>query len=114
MMATVADLAGIEPPENIDSDSFAGQLRGKARGKRWGRDSVMYWEFHERGSSQAVRLGKWKAIRKPMHTGRVELYNIAVDPGEAEDLSKLRPELTEAAIALMNKAHEPDPNWPVK
>ncbi len=114
LMATVADLAGIEPPENIDSDSFAGQLHGKARGKRWVRDSVMYWEFHERGSSQAVRLGKWKAIRKPMRTGRVELYNIAVDPGEAVDLSKLRPELTEAAIALMNKAHEPDPNWPVK
>ncbi len=114
LMSTVADLVGIEPPEDIDSDSFAGALRGKSRDRRWVRDSVMYWEFHERGSSQAVRLGKWKAIRKPMHTGPVELYDIAVDPGEAEDLSKLHPDLTEAAIALMDKAHEPDPNWPVK
>jgi len=114
LMATLADLAGVEPPEDIDSDSFAGPLRGTPRSERWARNSVMYWEFHERGSAQAVRLGKWKAIRKPMHTGTVELYDISRDPGETMDLSKLRPDLTESALALMNKAHEPDPNWPVK
>ena len=41
----------------------------------------MYWEFHERGFQQAVRMGKWKAVRlakdKPL-----ELYNLADDPTE--------------------------------
>jgi len=22
-----------------------------------------YWEFHERGFEQAIRMGKWKAVR---------------------------------------------------
>ena len=38
----------------------------------------MYWEFHERGFQQAVRMGNWKAVRlakdKPL-----ELYNLADD-----------------------------------
>ena len=61
-----------------------------------------------------MRLGKWKAIRKPMFTGKIELYDISNDPGETTDLSKRHPDLTKTAIVEMNKAHEPDPNWPAK
>tara|TARA_B100000941_G_scaffold281073_1_gene248136 strand:- start:2285 stop:3706 length:1422 start_codon:yes stop_codon:yes gene_type:complete len=114
LMATFAELAGVEPPANIDSDSFAAPLRGQPRENRWLRKSLMYWEFYERGSAQAVRLGKWKAIRKPMFTGKIELYDISNDPGETTDLSKRHPDLTKTAIVEMNKAHEPDPNWPAK
>ncbi|MEC8942802.1 MAG: sulfatase/phosphatase domain-containing protein, partial [Verrucomicrobiota bacterium] len=114
VMATVAELAGVEPPTGIDSDSFAGPLRGQPRKKRWDRKSRMYWEFYERGSAQAVRFGKWKAIRKPMFTGTIELYDMSNDPGEKHDFSERRPDLARHAAQLLDRAHEPDPNWKVR
>ncbi|MCS5540555.1 MAG: arylsulfatase [Roseibacillus sp.] len=114
LMATAAELAGVEPPGNIDSDSFAGSLRGQPRERRWNRKSRMYWEFYERGSAQAVRFGKWKAIRRPMFTGAIELYDMSNDPGERHDYSKRRPDLARHAANLLDAAHEPDPNWKVR
>ena len=114
LMATCAELAGVEPPANIDSDSFVAPLRGEPREKRWDRKSLMYWEFYERGSAQAVRFGKWKAIRKPMFTGKIELYDMSNDPGEKHDYSMRRPDLTRQAAGLMDRAHEGDPNWKVR
>ena len=114
LMATCAELAGVEPPANIDSDSFVAPLRGEPREKRWARKSLMYWEFYERGSAQAVRFGKWKAIRKPMFTGKIELYDMSNDPGEKNDCSRRRPDLARQAAGLMDRAHEGDPNWKVR
>ncbi len=114
VMATAAELAGVDAPGDIDSDSFAGPLRGVPRAQRWKRDSTMYWEFYERGSAQAIRLGKWKAIRKPMFTGPIELYDVSSDPGEERDHSKRLPDLARQAADLLDRAHEPDPNWKVK
>lgn len=114
LMATCAELAGVEPPANIDSDSFVAPLRGEPREKRWTRKSLMYWEFYERGSAQAVRFGKWKAIRKPMFTGKIELYDMSNDPGEKHDYSRRRPDLARQAAGLMDRAHEADPNWKVR
>lgn len=114
MMATFSQLAGAKAPEDIDSDSFAGPLKGKPREKRWKRDSVMYWEFYERGSAQAIRFGKWKAIRKPMFTGKIQLYDMSNDAGEKRDYAERRPNLAKHAKNLLDKAHEPDPNWKVR
>ena len=113
VMATVADLAGVQPPAGIDSDSFVGPLRGRARAQRWSRTSKMYWEFYERGSAQAIRFGKWKAIRSPMFTGAIELYDMSNDAGEKHDHAKRRPDLAQHAKTLLDQAHEPDPNWKV-
>ena len=114
VMATVAELAGVKAPAGIDSDSFAGSLRGQPRAQRWKRDSTMYWEFYEQGSAQAIRFGKWKAIRKPMFTGAIELYDMSNDPGEKRDYGKRRPDLERHAANLQDQAHEPDPNWKVR
>ena len=114
VMATVAELVGVEPPEDIDSDSFAGSLRGTPREKRWSREHEMYWEFYERGSAQAVRFGKWKAIRQPMFTGEVKLYDMSNDASEKHDYAERRPDLARQAAALLDKAHVPDPNWKLR
>jgi len=114
VMATAAELAGVEPPTDIDSDSFAGPLRGTPRAKRWKRNSRMYWEFYERGSAQAVRFGKWKAIRQPMFTGDIQLYDMSNDASEKRDYAPRRPDLVNHAKNLLDKAHEPDPNWKLK
>ena len=41
----------------------------------------LYWEFHERGFQQAVRMGRWKAVRLK-HDTPLELYDLDADPGK--------------------------------
>ncbi len=113
VMATLAGLSGAALPEGLDSESFEPALRGMPREKRWNRKAAMYWEFYERGGAQAVRFGKWKAIRAPMFTGPIELYDISNDAGEKTDYAQRRPDLARHAAALFDKLHEPDPNWKV-
>ena len=113
VLATAAELAGTTTPDDLDSDSFAGTLRGTPREKRWSRKAKMYWEFYERGSAQAVRFGKWKAIRKPMFTGEIELYDMSNDASEKSNYAMRRPDLARHAANLLDKMHEPDPNWKV-
>ena len=111
LMATAAELSGQTIPEGLDSDSFVQTLKGNPPQKDWYRKSPLYWEFNERGTSQAVRFGKWKAIRKPMFTGKIELYDLSWDHDEKRDHAERRPKLVEHAENLMKKYHVPDPNW---
>ena len=110
-MKTFAELAGTKAPEDIDSDSFLSTLQGNPPKKQWVRKSQLYWEFLERGSAQAVRVGKWKAIRKPMFTGPIQLYDLSFDHEEKKDHAKRRPDLVKYAKNLLDQSHEPDPNW---
>ena len=112
LMATAAELAETNVPKDIDSDSFLQTLKGNPPEKEWTRESLLYWEFYERGSAQAVRFGKWKAIRSPMFTGPIQLYDLSWDHAEKNNYAERRPKLVEHARNLLNKAHEEDPNWP--
>ena len=109
-MATAAELAETTVPEDVDSDSFLQTLKGNPPEKEWTRKSLLYWEFYERGSAQAVRFGKWKAIRSPMFTGPIQLYDLSWDHAEKNNYAERRPKLVEHARNLFNKAHEEDPN----
>ena len=113
LMATAAELAGVAPPEKLDSDSFVAALHGRPSEDKWKRKSPLYWEFYEGKTAQAVRFGKWKAIRSPMFTGPIELYDMSNDFDEKRDYSQRRPDLTNHANNLLNKHHHPDPNWTV-
>lgn len=109
LMATAGELASAPVPANIDSVSFAPTLHGQPDEQK--EHDYLYWEFYERGSAQAVRFGEWKAIRKPMMTGEIELYNLAADLGEATDVAAEHPDLVQEAAAMMEEAHEPNSNW---
>ena len=111
VMATTAEIAGVEPPKDIDSESFLQTLRGKDPKKQWSRKNSLYWEFYERGSAQAVRFGKWKAIRSPMFTGTISLYDLTLDPSETQNLANSQPAIVKQARDLLDKSHIPDPNW---
>lgn len=108
--ATACELAGANTPKGLDSISFVPTLTGKGRQEK---HDYLYWEFYEQGSRQAVRFGDWKAIREPMLTGPVRLYNLASDIAEQTDLAAAKPKITEKAIRLMDEAHVPDPRWQV-
>jgi arylsulfatase A-like enzyme len=62
-------------PTNLDGISVLPLLTGKAQTNR---HDFLYWEFHERGFQQAVRMGDWKAVR-PQAGEPLELYNLKAD-----------------------------------
>ena len=61
-----------------------------------------------------MRFGNWKAIREPMLTGKVQLFDLAKDLKEEKDLAAEKPKLAKKAIALMDEAHVNDPRWQVR
>lgn len=111
VFATAAELAGAAVKRELDSVSFLPTLTG--RGAQAAHDAL-YWEFYERGSAQAVRSGRWKAIRKPMFTGRIQLYDIENDMGERRDLAREHPEVRDRMAEIMEREHEPSPHWSVR
>jgi uncharacterized sulfatase len=108
--ATACQLTGQPLPEGLDSVSFVPELKGEPQPEH----PYLYWEFYEQGSRQAVRFGDWKAVRQPMFSGQVELYDLATDPGESTDLAAQHADLVEKAKAMMDEAHTPDAKWQVR
>lgn len=112
LMATACELAGTEPPPNVDSISFLPAITGQEDQQQ--EHSFLYWEFYERGSRQAVRMGDWKAVRMPMHTGEIELYNLADDLGEANNIASQHPDIVDALKKAMESSHVEHVNWQVR
>jgi arylsulfatase A-like enzyme len=110
-MATVADLTGREAPRELDSVSMLPTLLGEPGRQR--QHEYLYWEFYEGGSSQAVRMGRWKGVRKPMLTGQIELYDLEADLSEQNDVASRHPEVVARIRAAMAEAHERSADWPV-
>ena len=109
LMATAAELAGVETPDNVDSISFVPTIMGQSDKQK--AHKYLYWEFYERGGKQAVRCEKWKAVRMPMFTGATQLYDLSRDLGEGNDLAAQHPEVVKRMETLMDDAHTAHPNW---
>jgi arylsulfatase A-like enzyme len=111
-MATFAELAETSAPAAaVDSRSLMPVLHGEADTLR--ANEPLYWEFYEQGSKQAVRLGKWKAVRAPMMTGAIELYDLEADLSESNNVADAHPEVVERMEAVMERAHTPSADWSV-
>jgi arylsulfatase len=75
----------------------------------------MYWEFTENDGQMAIRMGDWKGIRRNMKTGNLEweLYDLANDPTESENLAQQYPKIIRKInkIAKREHARSTNPNW---
>ena len=101
-LQTFADLAGAAAPAATQSVSFAPTLRGDSA--RQATHDYLYWEFQ---GQQAVRQGRWKAVRDSIGDGPVALYDLAADPGESTDVADGHPDVAERLTGLMDEAHRP-------
>jgi len=108
-MATACEMSGETTPKDTTSVSFLPTLLGNEAAQK--KKEVLYWEFYEKVSAQAVRFGKWKAIRKPIHKGTVSLYNLSKDLGEENNIAKEHPEIVKQAKGYMKQQHVDNPNW---
>ncbi len=109
LMATAAELAAVSAPENLDSVSFAEEIRGNTSAQP--KHSHLYWEFYEQGGRQAVRRGQWKAIREPWMTGKTQLYDLSADLAEQNNLAQTHPQIVAELEQLMAESHQPHPSW---
>ena len=110
LMATVAELISGRYPAGLDSVSFAPTLL--AQPDRQKQHEYLYWEFHERKFSQAVRMGKWKAVRYLRDNAQLELYDLQQDLGEEHNVAAEHPDLVATLAAVMEQAHVDHPEWP--
>jgi arylsulfatase A-like enzyme len=106
---TVAELAGAKTPAGIDGMSMARALRGEAQPTH----EFFYWEFHERGFQQAVRMGQWKAIRL-RKDAPLELYDLRADPREERDVAEGHRDVVATIERYLRTARTDSPIWPVK
>jgi arylsulfatase A len=101
VMPTLAELAGIKTPENIDGISFLSTLLGKEDQKK---HESMYWEFHELGGRQAIRKGNLKLVRYQVLDSSkttTELYDLSADIAEKNNIAKQYPEIVADLIKLL-------------
>ena len=114
IMATCVDVAGGAYPTEHEGQKIT-PMEGKSLVPAFDNKSItreaLYWE-HE--GNRAVRQGKWKAVSR--FPGQWELYDMAADRSELEDLAQENPKKLEALKALY-QAWATRANvqpWPVK
>jgi arylsulfatase A-like enzyme len=109
MLPTLAELAGAKAPGGIDGMSMARALRGQQQPAH----EFMYWEFHERGFQQAVRMGPWKAVRLKKDAP-LELYDLRNDTYELRNVAAENPEIVAKIEQYLKTARTESARWPVK
>ncbi|QXC59637.1 arylsulfatase [Aquihabitans sp. G128] len=107
VVPTIYELLGVTPPATyrgleqlpVTGHSFASVLADPAA------PATNELQYFEMGGSRALVAGTWKAVQK--HTQRVpyddeawELYDLAADPSECDDLAAAQPEKLAELIDL--------------
>jgi arylsulfatase A-like enzyme len=109
-LPTAAEIAGVKAPEKLDGISILPTLLSQPQTNQ---HAFLYWEFHERGSKQAVRMDDWKAVR--LQPGKpLELYNLKADPGEKKDVAEQNPKIVAQIEDYLKTARTPSSQWPLK
>ncbi|MDR6781554.1 arylsulfatase [Pedobacter africanus] len=111
-MPTFADLAGQSLPGRTDGLSILPVLLNK--GKKT-QHEFLYWEFHEDGGRQAVRMGKWKGIREKAiknPNAAIALYDLSNDPAETKNLASAFPQVVDKIRKIMQNEHIEHKDFP--
>ena len=113
MYPTFLQMAGVPVKKKIDGISLVPTLFQTGKQKQ---HEYFYWEFHENDGRQAIRWGKWKAIKlavTKVSDPAIELYDLDKDPQEINNIAAQNPEIVKKMAELFSKEHQYNPDWPL-
>uniref|UniRef100_UPI0032180BA7 arylsulfatase n=1 Tax=uncultured Draconibacterium sp. TaxID=1573823 RepID=UPI0032180BA7 len=105
VLPTACELAGIDIPADVDGKSFMSELTGTETKEKL---DYYYWEFPSYKGQQAVRMGKWKAIRRDILKGNmeIELYDLEKDIQEQNNVAAQYPAIIKQIEEILKAEHE--------
>lgn len=112
LMPTFVEIAGAPAPKYTDGISFLPTLLGKGKQVQ---HTYLYWEFHESGGRQALRMGNWKGVKynvKDSHA-QLELYDLSKDPKEQHDVAAAHPAVVKQMNDYIKAAHTESAVFPL-
>lgn len=115
---TLLALAGAtnDEPKGLDGINLMPTLQGHKQAPR----PFLYREFHGYGGQQAVRVGDWKLIHRNLLARKgkpakptTELYNLATDPSEKDNVAAAHPDIVAKLQKIMDQEHVPSKQFPI-
>ncbi len=107
VLPTFSELAGVKIPNGIDGISCVPLMFGNDSSSFSNRP--LYWEFHEHGFRQALRVDNWKLVVK--YGSTPELYDLSKDKSENNNLAETYPEKCNELITILKGMRIPSPDW---
>jgi arylsulfatase A-like enzyme len=109
VMPTLAEIAGLPIPQEIDGISMLPALLGERQEKQ---HEYLYWDYgHQRQIYlQAVRWGDWKGLRIGADAP-IELYDVINDPGERDNAAAQHPDVVAQIETYMRDAYTPSEDY---
>lgn len=108
LMPTLAELTKQKLPGSTDGVSI---LPALVEGKTI-EHPPLYFEFHERGFTRAVRIGDWKAVKLGTKLP-IELYDLKTDASETRDVAADHPDVVNRIEEYLKTARVDSAVWPI-
>ncbi|MBE8714433.1 arylsulfatase [Sphingobacterium hungaricum] len=105
ILPTLTDISDSPNTVYTDGISFKPTLSNSKMQKQ---HAYLYWEFHEDGGRQAVRMEDWKLVKLKVRNpsqSTYELYNLKNDPSESRNVVKEHVAVFEQLKRYMDEAH---------
>jgi arylsulfatase A-like enzyme len=109
LLPTLAEAADLPVPSGLDGISMLPAWLGKPQRNH----EYLYWEFHEGGFKQAVRMGDWKGVR-PAPGKPLELYDLRTDVGETRNVAAQHPDVVARMEKILAGARTESAEFPVR
>ncbi len=105
ILPTLAALTG-KANNSTDGISLLPLLLGQEHQQQ--KHSFLYFEYPENGGQVAVRMGKWKGVKRDSRKNiqaTWELYDLDKDPAEKNNLADAKPEIVKEIELIAKREH---------